>query len=299
MKSHIQNAQSSAAIDSLAELDALSAMLGSHIAALKAVAGAMTEIGRAASGIADTFLKGGTVYYAAAGSSGLMALSDASELSGTFQIPKAQIRVCMAGGVPVDGYMPGDTEDRTPDAVSAAREIRQGDVALVLSASGTTPYALAFAREAVARGALLVGIANTPGTALLEMADVAISLNTASEVVEGSTRLGAGTAQKAALNMISTQAGILMGHVHQGLMVNLKADNAKLRQRSAEIVSRVAGVPLGVAQDAVLTTGYHTKQAVLVAFDVSRPVAHKLLIRHRGHLAACLQDEEIKTKIDT
>lgn len=286
-------------IDRLAARDALSAMLRSHIRALEAAQDALDDIARAASCVAQALEAGATVYYAAAGSSGLMALSDASELAGTFQIPHRQIRICMAGGVPVDGHMPGHTEDHTQEAEHAARDIVQGDVALVLSASGTTPYALAFAKAARARGATLIGIAKAADAALLRMSDISIALNTAPEVVEGSTRLGAGTAQKAVLNMISTQAGILMGHVYEGLMVNLKPDNAKLRQRAAQIVARIADVTVDEAENTLRVTGYDTKLAVLVAAGAEHTNAQDLLKRHRGQLGACLQDAEIKTKMKT
>lgn len=268
----------------------MSAMLDSHILALEEARGAMDAIDRAAGLVADAFEAGGTLHYAAAGSSGLMALADACELPGTFRMPRSRIRICMAGGVPSDGNMPGDTEDDTAAAIRNADIVRAGDVAIVVSASGTTPYALGFAEVTARKGAHVIGIANAPASALLEMVDVPVALGTVPEVVEGSTRLGAGTAQKAALNMISTRAGILLGHVHDGMMVNLNPENIKLRRRAVDIVSRIAHVTMEDAEHALAQTGYDTKCAALVATGISVGDARALLHRHRGRLRPCLHE---------
>lgn len=276
--------------------DALAAMLASHIAALRSVSGALREIGEAATLVGSAIERGATIHYAAAGSSGLMALADASELPGTFKVPQNQIRICMAGGVPVDGRMPGDTEDGVEDAAKAAAATRQGDVAIVVSASGTTPYALAFADVARQNGAKVISIANVAGSDLAEKSDIAVIAPTAAEVVEGSTRLGAGTAQKAVLNMISTQAGILLGHVHDGLMVNLHPDNIKLRRRAIDIVSRISSVSAADAERALESTGFDTKLAALVALGFDGDTARDLLARHKGRLQACLGDTETQNE---
>ncbi len=277
-------------IDALTRADALAAMRASHMAALAAMASAQGAIDEAAALVADTLCAGGTLVYAAAGSSGLMALADASELTGTFGVPSAQVRVCMAGGVPVDGIMPGNTEDDKNEAALAARAMKPGDLAIILSASGTTPYAIAFAECAKAQGNTVVAIANAAEAPLLTMADAAIGLNTGPEVVEGSTRLSAGTAQKVALNMISTQAGILMGHVHDGLMVNLVPDNIKLRQRAERIVTRITGVQPEAAQDALEQAGHDTKLAVLMAAGLNIDVARRRLADSGGRLRDCMPE---------
>lgn len=282
-------------IDALSRLDALAAMRASHVAALEAMVQAHAGIDRAAERVAETLRAGARLVYAAAGSSGLMALADASELAGTFGIDPAQVRVCMAGGVPVDGLMPGDTEDDVEAGTRAAETMNDGDLAIVLSASGTTPYALAFARTARARGNSVVGIANKPDTPLLDLADIAIGLGSGPEVVEGSTRLGAGTAQKVALNMISTQAGILLGHVHDGLMVNLVADNIKLRARAQRIVMQVTGADTETAGNALEQAGHDTKLAVLIAAGVNADAAEKRLRAAGGRLSDCMPDAPTNT----
>ena len=276
-------------LDALASSDAMSLMIDSHAMAVEAVRPAARAIEGAALLLAAAVQAGATVYYAAAGSSGLMALADACELPGTFGVPECQIKICMAGGVPADGHMPGNTEDDGQAAAQAASAVCPGDVAIVASASGTTPYALSFAETAKARGASVISIANVPTSPLLEMADVAIALNTGVEVVEGSTRLGAGTAQKVALNMISTRAGVLMGHVHDGLMVNLNPENKKLRKRAAHIVSRIAHVSVQDATRALEAAEYNTKCATLIASGVHKDTAEGLLAQHCGRLRACLE----------
>ena len=115
---------------------------------------------------------GGTLHYAAAGSSGLMAAADALELGGTFSIPAAQLRIHMAGGMPTGVEMPGGTEDETADLERALAEIGPDDVLIGVSASGTTPYTVAGAKLAKARGACVIGIANNAGSALLNIAAI-------------------------------------------------------------------------------------------------------------------------------
>lgn len=276
------------AIDMQPAHGALLAMYASQVLAAKAVQTALPAIEAAAFALAHALGQGRSITYAAAGSSGLMALADACELPGTFRIPATQIRIVMAGGIPVDAQMPGDTEDDEASANAAARAMQPGDIALVLSASGSTPFALAMATAAQAQGATVVAIANTAASPLLALADIAICLPTGPEVIAGSTRLGAGTAQKIALNMISTMAGVLLGHVHDGLMVNLNPDNIKLRKRAADIVARIAGVSPHDAETALQTAQYDTKLATLLAAGATPATARGLLDHHKGHLRPCL-----------
>ncbi|MEM7320559.1 MAG: N-acetylmuramic acid 6-phosphate etherase [Pseudomonadota bacterium] len=289
-------AGTSYAIDALPPSEALATMLSAHSDAIAGVAKALADIDTAAGIIAAALSSGARLYYAAAGSSGLMALADACELPGTFGVDGDQIRICMAGGVPVDGSMPGNTEDDSDQAQNAAKELRAGDVAIVVSASGTTPFALAFAETARQQGASVISIANVSGSALLGLGDVAIAVPTGPEVISGSTRLGAGTAQKVALNMISTQVGILLGHVHDGLMVNLVADNIKLRQRAAGIVKQIGGVDQDVAEQALIKADSNTKLAVLIARGIPIDHARALLNTHNGRLRNCLKPTEREPK---
>ncbi|MGC1496991.1 MAG: N-acetylmuramic acid 6-phosphate etherase [Sulfitobacter sp.] len=281
-----------AAIDAVTPAMAVQMMLNGQVSAMKSVATANLEITQAAALMAATIASGGTLVYAAAGSSGLMALADVCELPGTFGIAPEQLRLHMAGGVPADGHMPGQTEDDTAEADLIASTLSKSDCVIVLSASGTTPYPIAIAQKAAARGAKVIAIANNAATPLLNSADIAICLPTPPEVLAGSTRLGAGTAQKVALNMMSTLMGVQLGHVYRGRMVNLIADNAKLRSRAALIVSDLAQVSLPHAHDALETATGDVKLAILIAKGLDKDSAKAALRINNGHLGPCLNKNE-------
>lgn len=232
-----------------------------------AVQSALPAIAKAATLVAQSLRGGGKLVYAAAGSSGLMALADALELPGTYGIAKDRIRVILAGGVAGLTDMAGAPEDDPEEASRGIVEhaVGAGDVLIALSASGSTPFALAAVQAAKAAGAQTIGIANNPGVELLAIVDVGVCLPTPPEVIAGSTRMGAGTAQKIALNMISTLMATQLGHVHDGLMVNLYADNIKLRDRAKRIVMAVSGASEVNASDALDTAGGLVKPAILIA----------------------------------
>jgi len=139
------------------------------------------------------------------------------------------------------------------------------DAVIAVSASGSTPFTVAAAAEARRRGAFVIAIAHRPGSPLLSGADAPIFLASGEEALRGSTRLAAGTAQKAALGMLSSLMGFELGHVHQCLMVNLKADNAKLRDRALGIVAMIAGVSEAKAEVALREAGGEVKPAILIA----------------------------------
>ncbi|KQR78192.1 N-acetylmuramic acid 6-phosphate etherase [Rhizobium sp. Leaf341] len=240
-------------------------------AAARAVDAAFEPLARAASLATEALRSGGRLVYAGAGSSGLMAMVDALELPGTYGLAQQSVVVVLAGGAASLADLAGGYED---DRALGAYDTEQagvgpGDCIVIVSASGTTPYALGCAEAARARGASVVAIANNAGTPLFDSADVAVLLETPPEVVSGSTRMGAGTAQKIALNMISTLVGIGLGHVHDGHMVNLRPDNAKLRQRAARMVAEIAGVDLVEAERRLEAAGGSVKIAVLLASGVA------------------------------
>ncbi len=256
-----------------------------------AVAPAIPQLAEAAGLMADTVRSGGRLVYAAAGSSGLMAMADALELPGTFGLPPSGLRILMAGGLPSGLAMPGDVEDDITDAAAAARSILAGDAVIVVSASGSTPFAVEIARQAQERQAQVIGIANDAKASLFEHADLAICLPTSPELVAGSTRMGAGTAQKIALNIMSTLMGVLLGHVHDGMMVNLVADNDKLRRRAEHMVCRIANVSEDAARRHLEAAEGAVKQAVLLAAGArSLAQADQLLINSNGHLRPALEE---------
>ena len=274
-----------------AGLAVLEDLLAAQQAALAQVSAVLPELERAAELAATALRAGGKMGYAGAGSSGLMALTDCLELSGTFGLPPARTPMMFAGGAEALLHMVGNVED-DPDLARADLEragLGAGDVVLVLAASGRTPYALEMARAARARGVTVVGFANVAGAALLDLADIAVLLGTGPEVVTGSTRMGAATAQKVVLNMISVLVGIRLGHVHDGYMVNLVADNGKLVDRAARIVAAVAGVSRADAELALDATDGAVKPAILVSRGMTPKAAETASNASGGHLAAAMK----------
>ncbi|MFC3076393.1 N-acetylmuramic acid 6-phosphate etherase [Shinella pollutisoli] len=254
-------------LDALRPVEALALLADGQKAAAAAVDAALDDIAAGARLAADALLSGGRLVYAGAGSSGLMAMADALELPGTYGISRERIVVLLAGGAASLVDLAGTYEDDVDLAAADAAEagIAAADCAIVVSASGSTPYALAVADHAREKGARVIALANNPGAKLFAGADVSILLATPPEVISGSTRMGAGTAQKIAFNLLSTLVGIHLGHVHDGHMVNLKADNIKLRSRACRIVSDIAGVDAGEAERLLQRSDGSVKAAVLLA----------------------------------
>ncbi len=270
--------------------DVMDRLLSAQVSALSAIRPAIPALARAAEDAAVALGAGRRLIYAGAGSSGLMALSDCLELAGTFGIPPARTPMLFAGGAASLLHMRGGAEDDLPLAAAdlAAVGPAEGDVMIAVSASGATPYTLEVAKRARAAGASVVGIANVPGAPLLTECNLPVLIETGPEVIAGSTRMGAATAQKAALNMISVLIGIRLGHVHDGMMVNLVADNAKLADRAARIVADIAECDPDAARAALAKTGGAVKPAVLVARGAEPERARTLLHMTRGHLAPAL-----------
>jgi N-acetylmuramic acid 6-phosphate etherase len=255
-----------------------------QIEAAGAVLGAIDAIAEAAEIAAATLRSGGRLAYAAAGSSGLMALADALELPGTFGIPRDRIVVLLAGGVEALNNLAGAPED---DGEQAKRDVAdaglsEGDCLIALSASGSTPYAVAALEQAQRRKLKTIAIANNPDTPIIKLADAGIVLATPPELIAGSTRMGAGTAQKIALNMLSTLMAIQLGHVHDGYMINLHADNLKLRERAARIVAAVSGCDQQAAAEWLDEAGGSVKTAVLLAAGAGDRKAARGLLERTG-----------------
>lgn len=267
-------------IDAQAPDSVLRLLANAQIEAARAVHSAIPAIAQAAAKVAASLAGGGRLVYAAAGSSGLMALADALELPGTFGIPRERVFILLAGGTEALVNLAGAPED---DAGQAARDVaatglEAGDCLIAISASGSTPYAIGALEEATRRGASTIAFANNSGAPMFDLAEISVLLATPPEVVAGSTRMGAGTAQKVALNMMSTLAAIHLGHVHDGYMVNLHADNIKLHERAARIVSAISGCDATEAQALLEKSGGSVKVAILLASGASSPEAANQLL---------------------
>jgi N-acetylmuramic acid 6-phosphate etherase len=283
--------ESARGLDLLEPRAMLRVLAEAQVEAARSVDGAVDALAAAAAIGARCLEHGGRIAYAAAGSSGLMALADALELPGTFGIAGDRVVVLLAGGRESLADLAGGPED---DAGQGARDVAaaglgQGDCLVALSASGSTPYALGALEEAKRRGIETIGIANNPGAPLVGRADVGVVLATPPEVIAGSTRMGAGTAQKIALNMLSTLIAVHLGHVHDGYMVNLRADNIKLRDRAARIVAAIGGAADASARQMLEQAGGSVKTAILLAAGAAdAAAAERLLDSTDGRLRPAL-----------
>src|SRR3954454_4146390 len=209
---------------------------------------------------------GGHLFYVGAGTSGRIAMLDASELPPTYGIDASLVRVLMAGGerayfAAVEGAE--DDEDAAIDAVNA--NVTADDALVGIAASGTTPYTLAAVRRANMLGALTVGITSAPRSPLAREVDIPIAPDTGPEVVMGSTRMKSGTAQKLILNTISTGVMIRLGHVHSNLMIDMPATNEKLRSRAVKMIELVAGVTRPMAVQAMRDANGSVRLAAVMA----------------------------------
>lgn len=267
-------------IDAQAPDSVLRLLADAQVEAARTVHLAIPEIAQAAAKVAACLAAGGRLVYAAAGSSGLMALADGLELPGTFGIPRERVFILLAGGTEALVNLAGGPEDDAGQAASdvAATGLEAGDCLIAISASGSTPYAMGALEEARRRGAATIAFANNAGAPMFNLAEISVLLATPPEVVAGSTRMGAGTAQKIALNMMSTLAAVHLGHVHDGYMVNLHADNLKLHERAARIVSAIAGCDTAIAQGLLEKSGGSVKVAILLASGAASPEAANQLL---------------------
>lgn len=271
--------------------DILDAMVEGQLSAVAAVRAALPQIALAAGATETRLRDGGRLIYVGAGTSGRLAVQDGAELVPTFNWPLERLLLLIAGGKEALLRSAEGAEDEAAQAIGLVREhrIAPSDVVIAVAASGTTPFTLACLREARRRGALTIGIANNRGTPILDEADCAIPLDTGPEPIAGSTRMKAGTAQRVALNLLSSLVMIRLGHVHEGLMVDVRAINAKLQRRSENILSRLTGRSTEEVTAALLRANGSVKLAVLLLSGCNSDDAASVLDRAGGRLRAALQ----------
>jgi N-acetylmuramic acid 6-phosphate etherase len=259
--------------------DIAESIVESQFAAVSAVHAVRKEIASAVVAMQARLQDRGRLIYVGAGTSGRLAVQDGAELAPTFGWPEDRLVLLVAGGKEA---LLRSVEGAEDDAEQGIRLIDQHavtaqDVLIGVAASGTTRFTLACLREAKRRGALTLGIANNKATPLLEEADHPIFLNTGSEPIAGSTRLKAGTAQKVALNTLSTLLMILLGKVYRGLMVDVRAVNEKLVQRSEDMLMQLTGRSRDDARDALLRANGSVKIAVMLLHGCDPESAKQLL----------------------
>ncbi|MBB4096901.1 N-acetylmuramic acid 6-phosphate etherase [Sphingomonas kyeonggiensis] len=269
---------------------AVEAMLEAQIAAIAALKSQTGAMAAAIDAAAERLRRGGRIAYAGAGTSGRIGVQDGVELTPTFNWPFERLAFLIAGGPAALTRTQEGAEDSREAALAAvaAEEIGPDDVLIGIAASGRTPYVIAALEAARAAGTLTIGISNNADTPVLTAAEHAILADTGSEVVAGSTRMKAGTAQKVTLNLISTGIMLRLGLVHHGLMVNMQVSNVKLRGRAVRMVATLAGVGEGQAEAALDAAGLDIKKAVLVARGLDAGAAETRLAAAQGSLGKVL-----------
>lgn len=267
----------------------LSAITDSNRRAVEAVERALPQLEEAAAGVEERLARGGRLVYVGAGTSGRLGVQDAAELAPTFGFDRAL--TLLAGGDTASSQALEGAED---DVAAAARDVDAADIgpndAVVgVAASGATAYTVAALARARARGAFTVGIANNPGTPLLSVGHVGVLLATGPEVLAGSTRLAAGTAQKAALNALSTAVLVRLGGAYENLMVGMRPVNAKLKRRAVTIVAQGSGVDEAAAAEKLAAAGGNIRCAIVMArAGVDAETALGALSAEAGNVRAAL-----------
>jgi len=282
-------------LDTWPGADILKAIVVRNQHALTAVEQALPALSSAALGIEHAIAAGGRLIYLGAGTSGRLALQDAAELPPTFGFDGALVLI--AGGEQAGGSAQEGAEDDELAAIQAIDRagVSSRDAVVGIAASGTTPFTVAGLRRAREQGAFTVGIANNPATPLLDAAEVGVLLDTGPEVLAGSTRLAAGTAQKVALNALSTAVMVRLGGAYDNLMVGMRPSNAKLRRRAAEIVQAASGCTPAQAQQVLTEAGGNIREAiVMVATGASLAEAQATLARHHRRVREALAEFSVR-----
>ncbi|WP_267389151.1 N-acetylmuramic acid 6-phosphate etherase [Sphingomonas sp. GC_Shp_3] len=272
------------------------AMLEGQMAAIAAIQSQTRAIAQAAEAAAVRLGDGGRLVFVGAGTSGRLAVQDGAELHPTFGWPTDRLVFLMAGGSSAltQAYEGAEDDTAAARAEITAAGVGASDVVIGVAASGRTPYTLAAIETARAAGALTIAIANNAGSALLDAAEHPICAVTGSEVLAGSTRMKAGTAQKAILNMLSTAIMLRRGLVYDGRMVAMRISNAKLLSRGRDMVAQIARVDADTAARALETAHNDIRLGVLVALGTSIADAKLLLDASGGDLRRALMALEAR-----
>jgi N-acetylmuramic acid 6-phosphate etherase len=252
-----------------------------------AVERALPEIAGAIDAIAESLSRGGRLIYVGAGTSGRIAALDASECPPTFNADPGMVQYVIAGGERALGRAAEHSEDSREQGRRdlARRKPTPKDVVVGISASGRTPYTIAALEYARSRGARTVAVTSNPASPLAAAADITIAAEVGPEVVAGSTRMKAGTAQKMILNMLSTGAFTRLGYVYGNLMVNVNLNNEKLLKRGISVLERAAQVDRMTAERALNNAGRSVPAAlVMLKAGVSRAEAKRRLRAARGNV---------------
>lgn len=279
-------------LDAWSTASAMEAMWEGQLAAVAAVGRALPAITAATRAATEALGNRGRLIYVGAGTSGRVAVQDGAELTPTFAWPQERIGFIIAGGSDAFVTSVEGAEDDVADAtaqVDAAR-LSSHDVVIAVAASGTTPFTVAALQQAGRYQAITIGVANNAETALLASAKYPVLVETGRELIAGSTRMKAGTAQKVVLNLISTGIMLRLGRVYRGMMVNMQTTNVKLKRRAEIMVARIADCSEAQAARALDQTGGDIKVAALVVLGYDKDEAEAILASRNGNLRRVFAD---------
>ena len=257
-----------------------------------AVEDELEHIAQAVDIIAKQFLKGGKLYYFGAGTSGRLGILDASECPPTFSVSPDMVQGIMAGGDKAFRIAVEGAEDDVEAGRRDAEVLTDKDVAVAISASGNPKYLLGVLQQADKVNAKTIALTCNSKALISEDAGLTICVEVGPEVIAGSSRLKAGTAQKMVLNMLTTGAMIKIGKTYQNFMIDLKASNEKLKDRAIRIVAQIAGVTHSDALAALLDCNWEIKTAIVMILRKVNPDEARLeLKKHCGVLRKLLTKE--------
>lgn len=279
-------------LDMWSTAEQVAALHEGQLEAVAAVAPALPAIAAAVDRAAERLRRGGRLIYVGAGTSARIGVQDGAELLPTFNWPGDQVAFVIAGGETALLRAVENAEDSAEQGAQRIEElkVRADDVVIGVAASGNTPFTVAALKASRACGALTIGIANNPDTQLLAACELSVLIETGAEPIAGSTRLKAGTAQKVALNLISTTVMMKLNRVYRGMMVDMRPTNHKLRLRAQQMVVKIADCSPEIAAEALAAAKDDIKVASLVAKGLAPEAAVWLITRNEGNLRAALAE---------
>lgn len=279
-------------LDTLSTSEILQVINAEDRTVAEAVQAQIPHITRAVEAVVRALRAGGRLIYVGAGTSGRIGLLDAVECPPTFGVAPEQVQAIVAGDAAAEAGSAAEAEDDPSLGAAAIRERGVGphDLIMGLAASGTTPFTLGAMAEARRRGATTVAVTCVPESPLAQGADLAITPVVGPEVLTGSTRMKAGTAQKLVCNMVSTAAMVRVGAVYSNLMVGVQPRNAKLVARAVRIITQAVDCTPEEASTLLTQAAGDVKTAIVMArAGVSREQAHTLLVQAGGEVRGALQ----------
>lgn len=287
-------------IDLLPTLDVLRQINAEDALVAGAVAKVLPEVARAVDAAVDALRAGGRIHYFGAGTSGRIGAMDAAELPPTYGIDAGIVIAHLAGGVAALDRAIEDVEDDQASGAVEAAEVRRGDVAVGLAASGRTPYVVGALRAARQAGATTVLITANPGAAFASEVDVHVGADTGAEAIAGSTRMKAGTAQKVVLNAFSTAVMVRLGYTYSNLMAGMVATNAKLRGRTVTILVEASGRDAQTCEKVLEDAGGDARVALVALLSgASTDSAARAITASEGSVREALRSMAADGRHDT